>query len=102
MKESCQCPLQPGANRAREDSIRTKEDIVKIIILIIAMVLAFSTAVRADCKLDATTATRCSDQYQSGAEICKAIHHDPLDSGDLSICMTELQDEYNKCTAGCY
>ena len=64
------------------------------------MVLTFYTSAWADCRLDAVTASHCNDRYQSGAEICKAIHHDPLDSGDLSICMTELQDEYNKCTAG--
>ncbi|SPF37200.1 exported hypothetical protein [Syntrophobacter sp. SbD1] len=74
---------------------------MKIIVLIIAIVLAFYTSAGAYCKLDAPTAAQCSQEYASGVEICKAIHHDPLDSGDLAMCIGNSQDVYNKCTTGC-
>lgn len=74
---------------------------MKKIVLVIAIVLAFYTSAWADCKLDTATAVRCSDAYTSGVEICKSIHNDPLDSGDLAMCIGNSQDVYNKCTAGC-
>gem|GEM_PF-4528935 len=74
---------------------------MKKIVLVIAIVLAFYTSAWADCKLDPATAVQCSNQYESGVAICKSIHHNPLDSGDLAMCIGNSQDVYNKCTAGC-
>jgi hypothetical protein len=73
----------------------TVKQILKGIVLIIAIVLAFHASARADCRLD------CANEYARGVDVCELIHPDPLDSGDLSMCIGNSQDVYSKCVAGC-
>jgi hypothetical protein len=64
-------------------------------VLTIAMILAFHASAWADCRL------ACDNEYVRGVHACELVHPDPLDSGDLAMCVGWSQDVYSKCTAGC-
>ncbi len=68
---------------------------MKNIVLIIAMALMFYAPNWTGCQLS------CNDQYASGVEVCRSIHHNPLDSGDLGMCVGNSHDVYNICMNGC-
>jgi hypothetical protein len=90
------------------------ERILKRVILIIAIILVSQAAALADCPYDCGVpyaggqpsarfycSFDCADAYARGIRVCRLIHHNPLDAGDLSICVGNSQGLYNKCLAGC-
>jgi hypothetical protein len=70
-----------------------------LMVLMIAIVMAFCTSALADCGLDASMAAHCDNEYTSGVHTCRAMHPDPLDTSDLRMCITFSQDVYKKCMA---
>ena len=77
---------------------------MKKIILMIAIILAACTSAWAGAcslDLDAATAAICDRQYESGVKICREMHPDPLDYGDLTMCIQYSRDVYRKCTNNC-
>jgi len=73
----------------------TVKRILTRIILMTAMVMALHASAWADCSFD------CGNEYANGVYICESVHPDPLDSGDLAMCIGQSEDVYNKCVAGC-
>ncbi|HYA43406.1 MAG TPA: hypothetical protein VEF34_19045 [Syntrophobacteraceae bacterium] len=69
--------------------------ILKSIVLMTAIVMAFHASVWAECRFD------CGSEYARGVDTCRAVHPDPLDSGDLAVCIENSRDVYRKCVAGC-
>jgi hypothetical protein len=81
--------------------VASREDTVKKLVLILAMVLAFhgpsgsALSAWAGCKSD------CKDQYDSEVDSCKSIHDDPDDSEDLRMCIDSAKDDFDSCIDEC-
>lgn len=77
-----------------------KKNVVKKVILIIAIILVASTYALAACKLDAGTAAACNDQFVSGVKACQSNATNSLDNDALAACIGHSQN-FKTCMAGC-